>query len=593
MIDQLNGANGFAIRGLNNDDLLGFSASAAGDFNSDGFGDIIVGVPNADPGAPPRLNAGSAYILFGSTGPFAAQFDLLSLSGGNGFRIDGLREGDRLGIAVGAAGDLNGDGFDDVMIGAPQSTTGTPPRSEAGETYILFGAATGSSPVFDLSSLNGLNGFRLVGVAPLDRAGSAVAGAGDVNGDGYDDLILGAPFQNNGSAYVFLGRDFTGSTTRAGTADIDLLIGTLLVDVFNGKQASDTLAGGGGIDVLIGGEGADILGVGDSLFRRVDGGRGIDTLRFDGAGIVLDLTTMADSRIQGIERIDITGVGGNALILSYLEVLNLSDDSNQLIVARNDGDTVEIGTGWSLVDRITIGNATFLKFTQGAAELLVQAVREGTPWRNPIEPLDVNNSGGTTPITPLDALLVINFINSGIVGSNPLPNPPTADFSPPPTGNQFFYDGNGDGFATPLDALLIINRLNGGGSGEGEFSPDGSAETEFGGPQDANQASFDAGNDFGYSSVAFAANNWVAARSQFSATRVPPGVDIRTTMVDETAGSGGLDSAVAALVASGSSESVLNEIAGYGSEASDAEAPGEDDWDKLLDNLAGEAARHW
>lgn len=589
VIDQLNGANGFAIRGLNNDDLLGFSASAAGDFNSDGFGDIIVGVPNADPGAPPRLNAGSAYILFGSTGPFTAQFDLLSLSGGNGFRIDGLREGDRLGISVGAAGDLNGDGFDDVMIGSPQSTTGTPPRSEAGETYILFGAATGSSPIFDLSSLNGRNGFRLEGVAPQDRAGSAVAGAGDVNGDGYDDLILGAPFQNNGSAYVFLGRDFTGSTTRAGTADVDLLIGTLLVDVFNAKQAGDTLAGGGGIDVLIGGEGADVIGVGDALFRRVDGGRGIDTLRFDGAGIVLDLTTMADSRIQGIERIDVTGVGGNALILNYREVLNLSDDSNQLIVTRNDGDTVEIGTGWSLVDRVTLGNATFLKFTQGAAELLVQAVREGTPWRNPIEPLDVNNSGGTTPVTPLDALLIINFINSGFIGSNPLPNPPTADFSPPPTGTQFFYDVNGDGFATPLDALLIINRLNAGGSGEGEFPQGGMPATEFDGPMQANRVSFDGGTSFGYASIAFAEQVSESTPRRLSASLTPPGIDNRSAAALQSVGPTGFDAAISAA----STEVDGNEIDGNASAANGDGVEADDNWDELLDDLADEAARHW
>jgi hypothetical protein len=476
VVDQLNGANGFAIRGFNNDDLLGFSASAAGDFNADGFGDIIVGVPNADPGSPPRLNAGSAYLIFGSVGPFAPQFDLLSLSGGNGFRIDGIREGDRLGIAVGAAGDINGDGFDDVILGAPQATTGTPPRSETGETYVLFGSPTGSSAIFDLGSIDGRNGFRLEGVAPQDRAGSTVAGAGDINGDGYDDLIVGAPFQNSGSGHVFLGRDFTGSTTHAGTAGGDLLQGSLLIDLIVGKQAADILAGGGGIDVLVGGEGADVLGVGDTLFRRVDGGRGLDTLRFDGAGIVLDLTTLGDSRVAGIEQIDITGVGGNALILNYREVLNLSDDSNQLIVFRNEGDTVDIGPGWSFVDRVSIGDATFMKFTQGSAELLVQAVREGTPWRNPINPLDVDNSGGVTPVTSRDALLVINFINDGILGSNPLPNPPTADFSPPPNGSRFFYDVNGDGFATPIDALLVINQLNQGGSGEGEQSHEQSHE---------------------------------------------------------------------------------------------------------------------
>jgi hypothetical protein len=585
VVDQLNGANGFAIRGLNNDDLLGFSASAAGDFNADGFGDIIVGVPNADPGNPPRLNAGSAYLLFGSTGPFAAQFDLLSLSGGNGFRIDGMREGDRLGIAVGAAGDVNGDGFDDVILGAPQSTTGTPSRSEAGETYVLFGAATASAAVFDLSTLNGRNGFRLEGVAPQDRAGSAVAGAGDVNGDGYDDLILGAPFQNNGTAYVFLGRDFTNSTTKAGTADIDLLEGSLLPDVLNGKQSLDALAGGGGIDVLIGGEGADVLGVGDSLFRRVDGGRGIDTLRFDGAGIVLDLTTMGDTRIAGIERIDITGVGGNALILNYREVLNLSDDSNQLIVTRNDGDTVEIGPGWSFVDRITLSGATFLKFTQGAAELLVQAVREGKPWQNPINPLDVNNSGGATPITPIDALLVINIINSGILGSNALPNPPTAAFSPPPNGTQFFYDVNGDGFATPIDALLVINWLNGSGSGEGAGEGPGYAGGEGEGEGEGESSTP------GEAPV----SNAILARADLAR----PDRSIAATFTNDTSPDTTLSSATSPRRGLGEFATVAtNATAGDAISGSVTTSDGStsgigDKWDELLDELASEAARLW
>jgi hypothetical protein len=614
VIDQLNGANGFAIRGLNNDDLLGFSASAAGDYNADGFGDIILGVPNADPGSPPRLNAGSAYLIFGSNGPFAPQFDLLSLSGGNGFRIDGIREGDRLGIAVGAAGDVNGDGYDDVLLGAPQSTTGTPPRSEAGETYVLFGAATGSSAIFDLASINGRNGFRLEGVAPQDRSGSAVAGAGDINGDGYDDLIVGAPFQNNGSGYVFLGRDFTDSTTKAGTADIDLLEGSLLSDVLNGKQSLDALAGGGGLDVLIGGEGSDVLGIGDTLFRRVDGGRGIDTLRFDGAGIVLDLTTMGDSRLTGIERIDITGVGGNALILDYLEVINLSDDSNQLIVTRNDGDTVEIGAGWSFVDRVSLSGATFLKFTQGAAELLVQAVREGTPWRNPINALDVNNSGGSTPVTPLDALLVINFINNGFFGGGPLPNPPTADFAPPPNGSQFFYDVNGDGFATPIDALLIINQLNGGGSGEAEAASSASSDPtasspgaglepgEGEGPSgDGDSSDNDSRNS---DSRVVNANSAIRLAGDSVATRLGGALGNNVVYL----GDGGpltRTLASAAWKDSGRSplpitiESLVRDAGGQSTAISAADsargtASGTDDeWDTLLDDLASEAARHW
>ncbi|MFO0904207.1 MAG: peptidoglycan DD-metalloendopeptidase family protein [Pirellulales bacterium] len=470
LVDQLNGTNGFAIRGLNLDDLLGFSVSGLGDYNGDGFGDLVVGVPNADPGSTPRDNAGSAYVIFGAQGPFASQFDLTSLGGGNGFRVDGIRAGDALGISVGAAGDVNGDGYADALLGAFRASTGSPARAEAGETYVLFGSNVNTNPVFDLSSLNGLNGFRLEGVLPGDQSGWSVAGAGDVNGDGFDDLAIGAPAAGGGgTSYVFFGRDFTGTTTQAGGATADALTGSLLADILNGRQSNDELAGKGGVDVLIGGQGDDVLGIGDGNFRLLDGGRGLDTVRVDGAGVTIDLTGLSDYRMTGIERIDLRGTGDNTLILDLQEVLNLSDTSNQLIVYRNEGDAVDIGAGWSLASLATIDSATFYDFRQGSAQLLLQAVREGTPWQNPANPMDVNNNGGATPVTPLDALLIITLLNSGLLGNNPLPNPPTADFAPPPYGGSFFYDVNGDGYATPLDPLIVINFLNqGGGEGDGE-----------------------------------------------------------------------------------------------------------------------------
>lgn len=475
LVDQLNGINGFRISGVNQDDLLGFSVSGIGDFNGDGYGDLAVGVPNADAGSPPKVNSGSTYLIFGNAGPFASVFDLLTLSGGNGFRVDGIRDGDSLGISVGAAGDVNGDGYDDVILGAFHASVGNPPRSEAGETYVLFGSPSYNSSTFPLTAINGQNGFRLEGVGAQDESGWSVAGAGDINGDGYDDLVIGAPQDGAGSAYVFFGRDFTGSTTQIGTATLDVLDGSLLADILNGKQSLDALTGGGGVDVLVGGEGHDVLGVSDLLFRRVDGGRGVDTLRLDGAGIILDLTALPDSRISGIERIDLTGTGDNTLILNLRELLNLSDDSNQLFVTRNNGDVVDVGQGWVATSIQQIGGVTFYEYRQGAARLMIQAVAEGTPWQNSINALDVDNSGGVNPVSPADALRIIELINNNTLNNNPLPNPPTADFAPPPVGNEFFYDVNGDGYATPLDPLIVINFLNNRPAGEGEgewFEPE-------------------------------------------------------------------------------------------------------------------------
>src|SRR5262249_28398940 len=92
------------------------------------------------------------------------------------------------------------------------------------------------------------------------------------------------------------------------------------------------LIGGGGADALLGGAGDDLIVVASLDFFVANGGNGTDTLRLDGSGLALDLTTLADNRIRGIEQIDITGGGNTPLTLSVLEVLNTSDESNELLV---------------------------------------------------------------------------------------------------------------------------------------------------------------------------------------------------------------------------------------------------------------------
>jgi len=107
---------------------------------------------------------------------------------------------------------VNGDGIDDLIIGA----NGGDPNgvSNAGESYVVFGGpGMGAGGVIELSSLNGFNGFVLNGIDGNDQSGGSVSSAGDVNGDGIDDIIIGAPSADpNGNAdagesYVIFGRD--------------------------------------------------------------------------------------------------------------------------------------------------------------------------------------------------------------------------------------------------------------------------------------------------------------------------------------------------------------------------------------------------
>jgi len=205
-LSSLNGTNGFRLDGVAARDGSGYSVSAAGDINDDGLGDLIVGAYNADPNG--NREAGSSYVVYGRSTAFAATLALASLDGSNGFRLDGVAQGDRSGRSVSAAGDINGDGIGDLIVGAYSAD---PNGSYSGSSYVIYGQSTGFAATVALASLDGSNGFRLDGVATNNRAGSSLSAAGDINGDGLDDLVVGARLADpngspSGSSYVIYGQ---------------------------------------------------------------------------------------------------------------------------------------------------------------------------------------------------------------------------------------------------------------------------------------------------------------------------------------------------------------------------------------------------
>lgn len=144
-----------------NNNHFGFSVSSAGDINKDGYGDIIVGAPYADTSGD---NTGKAYIYSG--------LDQSLL-----FTFAGQYEGGEFGYSVSSAGDVNNDTYPDVIIGARFAANNN------GRAYVYSGS----------------DGERLYTFDGGDsHYGHAVAGAGDVDNDGYDDLFIGAPYYNNG-----------------------------------------------------------------------------------------------------------------------------------------------------------------------------------------------------------------------------------------------------------------------------------------------------------------------------------------------------------------------------------------------------------
>jgi hypothetical protein len=199
-----------------------------------------------------------------------------------------------------------------------------------------------------------------------------VSAAGDVNGDGFGDLIVGAYAADpngstSGASYVVFGGNFTNAVTFLGTGDADTLnSGTAAAERFVAGNGDDTMTGGGGADVFYGGRGDDTITVSDLAFQLVDGGSGLDTLALSGSGMTLDLAA-ARGHFSDIEIIDLTGSGDNSLKLTALDLLNLSETYHALGVQGNAGDAVDIGAGWT--DGGTSGD--FHLYTQGRAVLLV------------------------------------------------------------------------------------------------------------------------------------------------------------------------------------------------------------------------------
>jgi methionine-rich copper-binding protein CopC len=411
---KLNGANeipasqGFRILGqagtTTSYSYFGFAVSSAGDVNGDGLADVMISSPY-EPGAA----GGAVYVVYGNSSGSVLDIDLASSSGviaaSRGFKISSALDADQLGRYgkdIASAGDINGDGLSDMIISGRDDN-----GYSTASTYVVYGNAGGTNVAIDASgNIAASNGFKLKGAV-----GFAVASAGDINGDGLNDLLVSARLSGvSGSYNVVLGGTqwVTAAMDGAGTFS-----GTSTSEALIGSAGNDTITGGGGVDRFFAGRGDDTIvltasdmanlqnnNTNQTAKASVSAGTGFDTIRLSG-GANLDLLKVSNaaamgidetSRIEGIERIDMaTDTAANVLNISNKDVNDMAG-FNQIHTGSASAD----GKTWTNVSGSALSSITSYHqmVVDGGSTDTVALTANGGAWSN------VGTvSNGTTPYT--------------------------------------------------------------------------------------------------------------------------------------------------------------------------------------------------
>jgi len=227
-------------------DYAGNSVATAGDVDGDGRDDVLVGAYGNDDGGN---SAGKACLFLASSLGGDSSIELSSAD----YEFVGENESDYAGVTVATAGDVDGDGLDDILVGADRNDDA---GNSAGKAYLILGSSLGNNPSINLSSAD----YELVGENDHDYAGSSVATAGDVDGDGLDDILIGA-YRNNeytGKAYLILASSLGGdSTINLSGTDYEF-VGENESDYAGRRVAAARDVDGDGLDdILIGARGND------------------------------------------------------------------------------------------------------------------------------------------------------------------------------------------------------------------------------------------------------------------------------------------------------------------------------------------------
>ncbi|PUE07486.1 hypothetical protein B9Z48_18855 [Limnohabitans sp. WS1] len=389
-------SQGFKISGAANSGL-GIQVSSAGDVNGDGLADVLIGT-----------KTNTVYVVYGNSTGNALDLSSGVINASQGYKVTGAGNFGAIGAnQMSSLGDVNGDGLSDLLLGDASAP------SVGKAAFVIYGNATGTGLDFNTGILAASQGFKITDDGLGYTFGATASGAGDFNGDGLSDLIVGdySRDSSNGAYYLVMSSPQTVSNAVS-------LTGTSAGETVLGTINADTLIGNGGVDRFYAGRGNDtmVLQASDAsnlstntgaTRTLVDGGEGFDTIRLS-AGMTLDLTAVTNSsamgleensRIESIERIDMaTDISANTLTLSAKDVNDMagfnairtsttSDDGktwtnvgagtalsattkfHQVVVDGTSADklTLEVGNGyWANVGEVSNGTTNYFVFQNTA-----------------------------------------------------------------------------------------------------------------------------------------------------------------------------------------------------------------------------------